>query len=435
MRAAAGLLVVQGLLTAALATRLEGTLAVGFSAGGAVQAAIGLALFSGRTFVRSLALAALGGASAALLVAMAVVPTLWPSLAEPVWIPALLAVLPLAAIFGILVSETMSRGRVVATAAAIATGWGGYALGAYRAAPGVDPRLARLAADWAAPERQIVRADLGVTIHLPDGWISLRDGHPIEQARDAVLVLAETQTGAFATLRVALHRRSISLDGDLDDVARAQQESLASVREDRRLDARVGAAPARRLLASWSASGRSRRAAITVWRDGPRVLQLAVVVPKRSGWEQDLERIHAAIGFRGVIEAEVLARSNDFAAECPVFDPSTTRALAREAWPETSRASLFRTGYAAAIRGQTRLSSAEVEAIRSAMAPLYARLREEQRVALGEYVELLRKATPTSPDANARMADVVCASARDLNREQRAALGVALARAAQVGLE
>lgn len=410
-------------------------MAVGFAAAGAVQSSLGLALLSGRAFVARLTLVVLGSTSAALAVAMALLPVLWPSLAQPVWLPALFAILPLSAVFGVLASDSMSRPRLVATAAAILVGWAGYGLGAYRAVPSVDPRLARLAADWAASGSQAVRPDLGITVDLPEGWVLLRDGHPLEEARDAAFVLIETQSGGVATLRAALRRRATGLDADLDDIARSQQASLASFAEDGRVDAQVGSAPARRLHASWVASGRSRRAAITVWRDGPRLLQLAVVVPRRSGSETDIERLHSGLGFRAVLEGEIISSANTFAADCPILDAATVRELATAVWPRIDQPSLFRAGYAAAVRGQLRLNSAEVEGMRSALAPLYAGLREEQRVALGEYVEQIRLATSGSPGDDARMATFVCESARRLDAARRVALTQSLARAARVSLE
>src|SRR5262245_43818094 len=185
---AAWLLVVQGLLTAALSLRLEGSLAPAVAIFGGIQSLFGFMAALGRARMARLALGFLGAIVVALALILAIVPVLWPLVGKAVWVPTLFGMLSASGLFGLLASEQSSRPRLVAGLVAIVLGWAGYGLGAHRIAPSAgDAKVQEAIEKWGRPDRSFANAELGLMLALPDGWSVLRDGHGLPGSEAALV--------------------------------------------------------------------------------------------------------------------------------------------------------------------------------------------------------------------------------------------------------
>jgi hypothetical protein len=430
---ASWLLVVQGLLSAALSLRLEGTVAMAVAVFGGVQALFGVLAALGGSATTRLALGFLGTLVVLLALILAIVPVLWPLIGKAVWVPALFAILSASGLFGLLAAEHATSGRLAAGLAAVLFGWAGYALGAYRVAPTSGDAAVQEAIDkWGLPERSFAAADLGLTLSLPPGWSALREGHGLAGSQGALVTLAGSPGGGVATIRVGSDPRYAPLDALLDRVANEIRSSHASFAELARDDTRVGAVPARRMRVVRSSAGRSREAEVTLWRDATRTFELTVVMPRGPTARAEADAVLQGVAFRAPLEASLRASAAAFLNACPLFSEPVAQRLAALA-ADVSLPSLFRTGYAEAIRGQARLDSLASLGLREAMADLFRPLGDGERERVGRYFESLRVGARTDPQEDAAVAGRLCGAGRALEPARQARLRELLSRAAEMG--
>jgi hypothetical protein len=429
---AAWLLVVQGLLSAALSLRLEGGVAAGVAIFGGVQALFGFLAVVGRSSLTRLALGFLGAVVVSLALILAVVPVLWPLVGKAVWMPALFGMLSASGLFGLLAAEHSSSGRVAAGLAAVLLGWAGYGLGAHRIEPASgDARVQEALEKWALPERSFAAPDLGLTLALPAGWSALREGHGLPGSEGALVTLAGAG-GGVATVRVGSDARFLPLDALMDRVAGEIRSSHTSFAEQERDDTRVGTVPARRMSVVRSGGGRSREAVVTLWRDTTRTFELAVVMPRGPTAKAEAAAVLQGVAFRAPLEAALRESAAAFAKGCPLFSEPVSLRLAAQS-PDMSQPTLFRGGYADAIRGQTRLDSLAALGLREAMAELFRPLAERDRERVGRYFEVLRVGGRTEPQEDAAVAGLLCGSSRGLDPARQSRLRELLSRAAEQG--
>jgi hypothetical protein len=425
--------VVQGLLSAALSLRLEGTVATAVAVFGAVQALFGVLAALGRPATTRLALGFLGTLVVVLALILAIVPVLWPLIGKAVWVPALFAILSASGLFGLLAAEHASSGRLAAGLSAVLFGWAGYAFGAYRIAPtSGDARVQEAIDKWALPERSFAAADLGLTLSLPAGWSALREGHGLPGSQGAVVTLAGSPGGGVATIRVGSDARFTPFDALLDRIANEIRTSHTSFAELEREDTRVGPVPGRRMRVVRSAGGRTREAVVTLWRDATRTFELTVVMPRGPTARAEAAAVLQGVEFRAPLEASLRASALAFVKACPLFSESVAQRLAALS-ADVSMPTLFRTGYAEAIRGQAQLDSLTALGLREAMADLFRPLAESERERVGRYFETLRVGARTDPQEDAAVASRLCGAGRGLEPARQARLRELLSRAAEQG--
>lgn len=429
------LLLAQGLLTCALSWKLEGGVAIGVAIFGGLQAAVGVVALMGRSATTRAALMFLGGLVALLALVMATVPVVSPRAGHAVWVPALFGILAASALFGLLASDTASPGRLAASLFSILLGWAGYGFGAYRVTPTtVDPLLQDAAAKFALPDRSFAAAELGLTLALPDGWSVLREGHKLAGTEGALVTLVGTASGGLATLKIGSDPRLGSLDWLMDRTANDIRANFASFRELERTDTRVGAVAARRMRIVRSSGGRSREATVMLWRDAQRTFELNVVMPSGPSARAEADALANGLAFRAPLEAALQKTASAFTEACPLFSETVAHRLAAQSSSD-SVPSLFRRGYAEAIRGQGRLDGLAAEGLRLSMADLFGTLSEPQRERVGAYFERLRFSARSEPAEDAAVSALLCEAARRLDTTRLSRLRDYMSRAAQAGQE
>jgi len=297
--------------------------------------------------------------------------------------------------------------------------------------------LRALLIEWSTPERVLHDEPAGLDIKLPEGWVQLKPGNPLVVGDGIRAALGETSLGAVAAVVLDAEGQAfLSPDDYLDRWYAARREKLEGMTQKGREDVGIGAANGRKMKFTWSDQGRGMQGFATAWKDGRRYFcfwgwttgSLAGAAAERFA---TLER---SLSFSAPVDTFLQEVTPRVTAACPMLSVEAVGTLARSL-PKTATPEAYcRRGLEWALRGQGQLPAAESAEFRSISQKLYGAMSERDRDRLGQYMDRLRQAQPTTPADDRAMSVLMAGAIRRLTADDQARLRFLTSLALEVGL-
>jgi hypothetical protein len=246
----------------------------------------------------------------------------------------------------------------------------------------------------------------GLSLTAPAGWSLLEKDAELFASVPAKVKLADPDAGTVAFINDEPRPIGmLSLDHYLDAILEGQKEGGLDPKQKERRDTAVGKAIARRMSMGWVHDKRPYSGFVSVWADGPRVFTLfgAAVGEWSDATEARFNALENSLRFSAPVETALSEAQRRLTSECPVFNDDAVRMIARKIPPSSSSEAYFRTGWSAAIRGQSLIEPAAAEELRSLMREVFAHMSNADRTRFGTYSERVRAgaATTTADDVAA----------------------------------
>lgn len=239
----------------------------------------------------------------------------------------------------------------------------------------------------------------GLSLKPPTGWSFLKKDAELFLGVPAKVKLADPDAGIVAFVNDEPKPIGwLSLDHYLDAILQAQQEGGLAPQQRNRRDAAVGEAVGRRMTIGWVHDKRPYSGFVSAWLDGPRVFTLfgAAVGNWSDGTEARFSALEKSLRFSAPIATALSEAQRQLTRECPVFNEAAVRMIARRIPPSSPPATYFKTGWAAAIRGQDQIDPAAAAELRDLMRQVFARMSNADRSRFGDYTERVRSGRSTT---------------------------------------
>jgi hypothetical protein len=392
--------------------------------------ALGLALLPGWGFARRLVRILL------LLLAFALFPLAGILIAQGERGVALLALasvwILLSGLVGLLSARLGWLGLLLALLPVIAGAWGAAWFGR---AP--ESEAVKQVRQWESPDRRFDDDVLGLSLELPEGWVSLKPGNPLvaapEQAR---ATFAQPRLGGYGYLVAEPAPRGVATpDQYLDVLFARRKEKRPSLEQKERANALVGSLTGRRLDATWKDGDTALRDVSVAGQDGWMSFALVAWMPEgAAGRPGGLDDLVAALSARGILEGRLKAAVQAVVDDvphlsAPVAEQLMSQSEARILEPPQA----FRRSVAALAKLLPSLTPAETREISGLTSATYAGLPWAQRRDLAGYIERVRRGDTTDPAEDAAMAALMKSGEVRLSAEQRLRLQSYYERAIQGG--
>ncbi len=247
--------------------------------------------------------------------------------------------------------------------------------------------------------REYNDAASGLSLQAPAGWSMLEKDAEVFASVPAKVKLADPDAGTVAFINDEPKPLGmLSLDHYLDGVLQAQKEGGLAPKQKERRDTAVGKAIARRMSIGWVHEKRPYSGFVSVWADGPRVFTLfgAAVGEWSDATEARFNALEEALRFSAPVATALSEAQRYLTRECPVFNDDAVRMISRKIPPSSPPETYFRTGWSAAIRGQSQIDLAAAAELRSLMQEVFARMSNADRARFGTYSERVRGGAATT---------------------------------------
>jgi hypothetical protein len=279
---------------------------------------------------------------------------------------------------------------------------------------------------WAVADRRLEDPELGLSVDLPAGWVSLREDNPFVVRPGARLRLAEPANGTFAALSVTSEPRLMDdLDAFLSERLQERLPRQPSQKEDARAFVQLGRGQGRLVRTSWDDGLTAMQGATVAWADGYDLFALEAWAPATAGgaFMAGVEALCRGLATRGTLAARVDAQVDALATEVPELSRDSLRLLVAE---RMSRGATLDDVPVAALRGISRgldaLGTAEASEMRGIYQQIWEPVPEEERMRLARLLDDIKAARPVRPDDVAMLLSAMKTGVLALPEDRRARL-------------
>jgi len=169
-------------------------------------------------------------------------------------------------------------GLAIALVPVLAAGYGAWRFG--RAPEGQASAGAR---EWASADRRFTDDALGLTLDIPEGWVSLKPGNPLVAApAEARLTLAQPRQGGFGYLVAEPAPRGVATAEQYLDRVVGRRGARAGLESGQRSNALLGSLAGRRLESTWLEAGVRQREVAVSGLDGWMGFALVAWMPEAT---------------------------------------------------------------------------------------------------------------------------------------------------------
>ena len=312
-------------------------------------------------------------------------------------------------------------------------GWAGLALallpvlaGGYGAVRfGLAPATGQEASvrGWATDDRRFTDSALGLTLEVPDGWVTLKPGNPLVTAPEAArLTFAQPRHGGRGYLLAEPAPRGVSTaDQILDRVLAAGEVGRPGFAAGPRTNALVGALSGRRLDASWSDGTVPQREVLVAGLDGWMGFTLVAWMPEAAAGRPDgLDSLVSGLSARGLLAVSLKKSVEAVVAEVPHLSaPAAEQLMAETEARVLDPDQAFRRSLAALAKVLPSLTPAETRELTGLTTATYAGVPWTDRSRLDGYVERVRRGDSTRAEEDREMMRLMKAAETGLNPTRR----------------
>ena len=294
---------------------------------------------------------------------------------------------------------------------------------AYARAPREEAR--RRIAEWREADSAYARADLGVRLQAPEGWVVLRKGSPFVPAdASEVVALVHEPSDARAVISVDpdLHPGE-KVDAALDRLLERWRRREPELAEAGRSAIELGTLTGSRADVAWKVENEGFAGQAVAWQDASRTLYLAAwyETGKQAAALPAVASLTAALALSKPLTARIAATVGVAAREMPQLTPRAIELLVARR-PEAEPPALFREGIAAISIGFGGLDRETARDMGEINTALYGQMPAADSAWMEDYVRRVRAAQATTPDEDARAMRAMAASVNRLPETSRAHL-------------
>jgi hypothetical protein len=296
-------------------------------------------------------------------------------------------------------------------------GWAGLALalvpvlaagyGAWRFGRAPEGQASAGAKGWATADRRFADDALGLTLDIPEGWVSLKPGNPLVAApAEARLTLAQPRQGGFGYLVTEPAPRGVATADQYLDRVVGRRAARPGLEAGPRSNALLGSLAGRSLGSTWLGGGVRQREIAVAGLDGWTGFALVAWMPEATASRPDgLDALARGLAARGLLAVRLRAAVEAAVAgvphlSAPAAEQLMSQSEARVLEPDQA----FRRSVVALARLLPSLSKDEMRELTGLTAAAYAGVPWAERSRLASYVERVRKSATTSAEEDREMA-------------------------------
>jgi len=270
-----------------------------------------------------------------------------------------------------------------------------------------------------------VHTGSGLSVSPPGDWVRLRTEASLVAGSKAEAAFANPKSRTVTFLHVVEGDFVAgALDAHIDRVLEARREREKDLTEEKRVDATIAGARARRSETVWTEEGEAFSGFVATFAQRDRLFILTTVTygPSTPEASAEYRALEAAFHLPGERKVDVEAAVRTVGSACPALSPNIIRRLALEMLEGAPPALWFSRAWAGALRGQRLLAPDRVEQLRIVMQEAFSGMKEADRRRFSDYCERIREGLPTTNEEDEKASLTLSAAYRQLSPTSQARL-------------